>query len=82
MASNESISWSSAFWYWKKKVMMSIFAENIKKGLFGASTNAINGNTECRGAFQDLGRKRYKLYKNVLRAFNITSYPIENGCYN
>ena len=55
----------------------------MKAGKFGFSTLAINGGLECHGGgYQFIGVKRFGVYKNVLKAFNVNEVPIENGCYN
>lgn len=50
--------------------------------MFGASTMAINGAKECLGNFKQNAINRFKIYVQVLKAFNIVEDPIENGCYN
>lgn len=79
VSDNEEIAWATAFWYWKKNVGIS---RDVKEGKFGASTNLINGNLECRGNNQDKARKRFEIYKIVLKSFNINEQPNETGCYN
>ena len=50
---------------------------------FGAATRAINGYLECTPTGNAIGkaRKRYRLYVNVLQAFNLKITPNESGCY-
>jgi hypothetical protein len=80
VADIESLSWGTAFWFWRKNVGKS---DLVKKGYFGASTKIINGGLECNGGpNQDKARKRYEIYKKVLKEFKINETPIENGCYN
>jgi hypothetical protein len=54
----------------------------VKDGNFGSSTNLINGALECKGTFQEKAKKRFEIYKTVLKEFKITEVPIEKGCYN
>ena len=79
VASNDTIAWATAFWYWKTSVATN---PQVQAGYFGASTNAINGALECQGAYQSKAQGRYGLYKVVFAAFNLPGSPIENGCYN
>lgn len=79
VAANEDLCWATTFWFWRKNVGILAAVQN---GHFGASTNAINGGLECRGAFQHKARIRFEFYKKVLRAFGVNDAPIESGCYN
>ena len=79
VALDESIAWQTAFWYWSKKVNT---VPSVKMGYFGVSTNAINGALECSGPKRDAAQNRFRIYKNVLIAFNVNETPIEYGCYN
>ena len=81
VASDEDISWATAFWYWKRFVGV---LPQVKNGFFGSSTRAINGFLECAGDNKNLDKalKRFAIYKNVLTAFNLNEVPIEQGCYN
>ena len=79
VSQNDDIAWVVSFWYWKENVHSK---PGIADGLFGVSTNAINGQLECNGGpYQYKAMRRFDLYKNVLRAFQITDLPIESGCY-
>lgn len=80
VATNDEIAWATAFWYWKTRVGTR---QEVKNGWFGSATNAINGGLECNGGFyQDKAKKRFEIYKVVLKEFNVNETPIENGCYN
>jgi chitinase len=79
VATNDKIAWASAFWYWKENVRTN---EDVLQFKFGASTNQINGDLECRGVATDVAKERYNKYVRVLKAFNIDDEPIEDGCYN
>ena len=81
VASDDNIAWSTAFWFWKTNVIGGQYGQAVKRGQFGASTNAINGGLECRGNNQDKAKKRFKMYKKILIAFNIQTRPDETGCY-
>ena len=80
VARDDRIAWSTAFWFWKKNVKK---LEGISKGLFGYSTLMINGELECgNGPNVRKARKRFEIYKNILKAFNVNEEPKESGCYN
>ncbi|RWS12428.1 hypothetical protein B4U79_06478, partial [Dinothrombium tinctorium] len=79
VADDERVAWATAFWYWRTRVRNQ---PNVLRFWFGATTNAINGGLECRGPNQHIARKRFEMYKRVLRACNIHATPIERGCYN
>ena len=43
----------------------------------------INGELECgNGPNVRKARKRFEIYKNILKAFNVNEEPKESGCYN
>jgi predicted chitinase len=76
VASDEELSWNTAFWFWKFNVHSD---QGVQNGQFGSATNRINGDQEChpcRGACNN----RFGLYKNVLKAFNIQETPNPAGC--
>ncbi|RWS21909.1 hypothetical protein B4U80_04272, partial [Leptotrombidium deliense] len=79
VSDDENVAWATALWYWRTRVRNQ---PNVLNFWFGATTNAINGALECRGAFQHLARKRFDMYRKVLQAFSIHANPIERGCYN
>jgi len=80
VADEEQINWAVAFWYWKKKVGT---IDGVKEGRFGVTTMALNGENECKGKFRNKARRRFKIYKNVLDAFDLDrSIANEHGCYN
>lgn len=81
VATDENLAWDTAFWYWRTNVGC---LAAVKNGHFGASTRAINGALECNpgGKHQDVARKRFEIYKNVLLQFGVNETPIECGCYN
>lgn len=82
VASNEELSWATAFWFWRFIVIGRQFGPSVLNGYFGAATNALNGEFECKGDSQNFARQRFQVYLNVLQAFNINTMSIENGCYN
>lgn len=76
VASEEDLSWGTAFWYWRENVHTDA---GVLRGQFGSSTMKINGALECgRGAW--IPEKRFKYYTEVLKAFNITEKPNPEGC--
>ena len=79
VATNEDLSWATAFWYWKKAVGSVL---DVKRGYFGASTKAINGPNECSGQNMEKAVNRFGIYKIVMNNFSLNETPIENGCYN
>ncbi|RWR98601.1 hypothetical protein B4U79_11576, partial [Dinothrombium tinctorium] len=79
VADDERVAWATAFWYCRTRVRNQ---PNVLRFWFGATTNAISGGLECRGPNQHIARKRFEVYKRVLRACNIHATPIERGCYN
>ena len=65
--------------FWRKNVGNQ---PGVKDGCFGATTKAINGGLECNGGPNENKAKiRFKIYKNVLRAFNLNEVANEKGCY-
>lgn len=79
VATNDEIAWAVSFWYWQKHVHNR---PGVSAGQFGVTTNAINGALECAGPYKDKAKRRFEIYKNVLKAFSINETPIETGCYN
>jgi predicted chitinase len=79
VASDESLAWRSAAWYWKSHVHT---AAGVSQGKFGASTKAINGALECSGGDTTKPKKRFEFYKTILKAFGDSSTPDESGCYS
>lgn len=76
VASDEDLSWGTAFWYWREKVHTD---KGVLNGQFGSSTMRINGALECgRGAW--IPEKRFKYYTEVLKAFGIKETPNPDGC--
>ena len=79
VATNDSVAWATAFWFWKTNVHPNA---QVQQGQFGASIKLINSG-ECTGTFNvQYAKKRYANYLNVMKAFNINETPIETGCYN
>ena len=81
VAKDDAISWSTSFWFWRAKVHP---IPEVQKGHFGSSTKKINGNQECGSKGQkpkSLARRRFRLYTQVLLAFNIKEEPNPVGCY-
>ena len=81
LAAKSIPAWDTSIWYWKVNVHSNPF---VLAGQFGASTRAINGWLECSGGGYgtELARKRFQIYQNVYRAFNLPGVPVESGCYN
>ena len=80
MVKQQQLAWLTAYWFWKKNIHSKT---SISLGYFGASTKIINGYIECgRGRKENKAKKRFELYKKVMKAFNLMEKPIENGCYN
>ena len=80
VADDEDIAWATSFWFWKMNVDG---LPAIEKGLFGASTKAINS-LECGDSpwFVNVAKIRFSKYVNVLKAFEVNETPKESGCYN
>ncbi|KAJ2806608.1 hypothetical protein H4R20_001625 [Coemansia guatemalensis] len=79
VSKNEDVAWNVSFWYWKANVRSD---SGVQAGNFGSSINKINGALECKGAAQDKAKKRYEIYKAVLKVFDPNETPKETGCYN
>ncbi|KAJ2080070.1 hypothetical protein H4R24_003341 [Coemansia sp. RSA 988] len=79
VSNNEDVAWNVSFWYWKANVRSD---PGVQAGNFGSSINKINGALECKGAAQDKAKKRYEIYKAVLKVFDSNETPKESGCYN
>ena len=81
VAKDDAISWSTSFWFWRARVHP---IPEVQKGHFGSSTKKINGNQECGSKGRQpksLARRRFRLYSQVLLAFNIKEKPNPVGCY-
>jgi len=80
VAREESLAWDTAYWYWRTSVHSQ---PGVAEGRFGATTNAINGNLECRGEYQHVARHRFEMYKLIRSAFGLDPNTAdERGCYN
>jgi predicted chitinase len=79
VSDSESLSWSTAFWFWKTNVAID---SAVKEGKFGATTKRINGLLECRGERLERAKLRFEFYKTIIKVFDIQEAPIEAGCYN
>ena len=65
--------------FWRKYV--NIKAAVSKRNEFGVTTKVINGGLECgKRRLNTNAKKRFSIYKQVLRAFNIVEKPVEKGC--
>ncbi|ELQ76425.1 putative chitinase [Trachipleistophora hominis] len=73
------IAMQTSVWYWQTKVAN---APGVKENKFGATTKAINGALECKGQNVDKSKKRYDIYKKVVKVLNIKNPASESGCYN
>ncbi len=78
MTSNQTLAWQTSFWLWKTRVGN---LNDVKSFKFGASTRALNSK-ECNGFKIKLAKKRFEIYKKVLKAIDIKLAPIEEGCYS
>lgn len=65
------------FW---KTIVGSLAA--VKNGMFGAATQAINGQLECSSGDSTVPMKRYAIYVSTLKALQVDEAPKEGGCYN
>ena len=81
VANDEKIAWATAFWFWRSSVHYSIPSE-LTKGYFGATTNQINGELECKGNNQKAAKIRFENYVAIMKALNLSDEPNEHGCYN
>ncbi|CAL8138892.1 unnamed protein product [Orchesella dallaii] len=80
VARSEELAWDTAFYFWKVNVHSQ---PGVAEGRFGVTTNAINGNLECRGEYVDVARRRFEMYKSVRNAFGLDPNAAdERGCYN
>lgn len=77
VADDENIAWACSFWYWKTRVGTY---SKVKEGYFGWTTKGINGG-ECTSRVS-VAKRRFELYKKVLKAFKVNEIPKEGGCYN
>jgi len=77
VANNEDVNWATAFWFWGKNVHNNGGAS----GKFGATTNAINGNLECRGGPNDKANRRFQIYGKVRQAFGLPGAGDASGCW-
>jgi len=76
VASQESLSWNTAYWFWATNVHSD---PGVQAGQFGSATNKINGGLECnpcRGACTN----RFNIYSIVLKAFGDNEAPNSAGC--
>ncbi|OMJ29505.1 Endochitinase A [Smittium culicis] len=78
VSKNDQISWGVSYWYWKYRVHI---LPDVQQGLFGSSTRAINGALECSGGSNDVPKKRFDIYTKVLKVFEPSEVPNEQGCY-
>ncbi|PVU97949.1 hypothetical protein BB561_000220 [Smittium simulii] len=67
VSKNEDIAWDVSSWYWKTKVRA---LPEVKIGLFGSTTKAINGYLECYSGNYDKAKRRFELYVKVLKVIN------------
>lgn len=80
VASDDSLAWNSAFWFWR--INVHNFA-GVQQGHFGATTRAINGNLECNNPDgHHLARRRFEMYGRVRSVWGLPGPGIEYGCYN
>lgn len=85
VASDESLSWRTAAWYWKANVHS---VSGVKEGKFGVTTKAINGALECSPSAKPEARaaaqNRFKYYSTIMAAVLPTASAKldETGCYN
>ena len=78
VAQEEELAWGAAFWFWRAHMHRD---RRIQSGLFGFSTLKLNGDQECGKNANWLSKRRFRLYTNVLLAFNMSERPDPTGCY-
>jgi len=78
VANDVDLAWQSALWYWCTRVQ-PLLGDSTD---FGITTKAINGALECGGAYNAVAKKRFEIYKTVLKTLNIKETAKEEGCYN
>lgn len=80
VASNETLSWNTAFWFWKVNVHS---APGVADGQFGSTTKAINGALECaNSAGNAIAKTRFVIYGKIRAAWGLEGAGNEKGCYN
>jgi len=76
VASNEDISWQTAYWFWKANVHDD---PGVQKGQLGSATNKINGGLECNPCRAGCPT-RFGYYQKVLSAWGMNDTPSNDGC--
>ena len=67
MASDDTIAWETAIWFWKANVHS---AKGVEQGHFDVTTTKVNGlKSKSRSA-------RFNVYKKVFTAFKVPGQPI------
>ncbi|KRH93262.1 putative chitinase [Pseudoloma neurophilia] len=79
VADDPTIAAKVSIWYWNTRVMT---APGVKDMKFGATTKAINGALECKGANVDKSKKRWEFYLKVAKVVNPPKKATEDGCYS
>ncbi|CAH1401033.1 unnamed protein product [Nezara viridula] len=79
VAKDEDAAFFTAGWYWKNKVARR---PEVKRGMFGAATRAINGGLECNGSNLRSSLTRFRYYRVAYNEFGLRGKPDERGCYN
>lgn len=73
------VAMQTSVWYWQTRVAT---APGVKENKFGATTKAINGALECKGQNVEKSKKRYDIYKKIVKILKISNPSSEAGCYN
>lgn len=68
-----------SIWFWMTNVAN---VPGVKENHFGAATKAINGELECKGGNTAQSKKRYDIYKALVKTLNISNPADESGCYS
>ncbi|PVU94512.1 hypothetical protein BB561_002494 [Smittium simulii] len=76
---DEMASWGVSIWFWKSFISLD---PSVQSGEFGKTTKIITSGLDCSGITIKNSKTRYEIYKKVLKVFDSSKAPIENGCYN
>ena len=78
VAKDEDVAWGAAFWFWRAHIHRN---RGVQMGKFGHSTLKLNGDQECGKNAGWLAKRRFRLYTNVLKVFNMQEKADPTGCY-
>lgn len=76
---DDQVAWDVSFWYWAANVHNKL---GVADGLFGVTTNAINGLNECgpNRIDPDSANMRFAIYQKFFAAFGLSGQPDSRGC--